>query len=71
MTSEDLTDNVLVNWDLREQEARTKFLDYLYDFFGSTDGLYTGLWECYKEGVALAFRDEILSGHVELKEYRP
>lgn len=71
MTSGDLIDNSLVNWDLIEQESRTKFLDYLYDFFGCTDGLYTGLWKWYKEGVALAFRDEILSGRVELKEYRP
>jgi hypothetical protein len=70
MTSEDLTDNVLVDWDLREQEARTKFLDYLYDFFGCTDGLYTGLWSIYKEGIALAFRDEILHGNIELKEYK-
>jgi hypothetical protein len=70
MTSEDLTDNVLSNWDLAEQEARTKFLNYLYDFFGCTDGLYTGLWVLYKEGLALAFRDHILEGNIKLEEYK-
>ena len=49
MTSRDFIDNVIISWDLAEQEARTKFLDYLYDFFGCTDGLYTGLWTLYKE----------------------
>ena len=71
MTSEDFTDDVLVHWDLVEQESRTKFLDYLYDFFGCTDGLYTGLWEVYKEDVALAFRDHILEKNIKLEEYKP
>jgi hypothetical protein len=69
MTSRDFIDNVLISWDLAEQEARTKFLDYLYDFFGCTDGLYTGLWTLYKEGVALSFRDYILEQNIQLKEY--
>jgi hypothetical protein len=70
MTSRDSIDNVLISWDLAEQEARTKFLDYLYDFFGCTDGLYTGLWTLYKEGLALSFRDQILEQNIQLKEYK-
>ena len=42
---------VLNNWDVTEEDKKTKFLDKLYDFYGVTSGCYTGLFQRFKNDV--------------------
>ena len=52
-------DNSLENWDLIGQENRALFMDFLYDIHGRENGLYTGLWEQFKEMSAPLVSDLI------------
>lgn len=51
--------NSLENWDLIGQENRALFMDFLYDIHGRENGLYTGLWEQFKEMSAPLVSDLI------------
>lgn len=52
MTDVSYGDKVLAEWDLIDQENRVMFMEFLYDIYNRQDGLYTGLWEAYKDTAA-------------------
>jgi len=41
----------LDNWNIKEQQRRTDFMEHMYKCSGRTNGLFTGLWQdfCIKE----------------------
>jgi hypothetical protein len=59
--------DLLTNWDVKEEQNRADFLEILADMYNVTDGLYTGLWEAFKQEAAVCVRDIILSEGVQLK----
>lgn len=40
------------NWSVEAEQAKADFLDALYEFYGCNDGLYTGLYQRYKDDLA-------------------
>jgi hypothetical protein len=51
---------ILDNWSVESEQAKADFLDALYEFYGCNDGLYTGLWERYKNDIAEFGRDMVV-----------
>ena len=41
----------LLNWNVKEEEKKSLFMEHLYHCSGRTNGVYTGLWQefCIKE----------------------
>jgi hypothetical protein len=54
-------ESLLQNWDASEEQKRSDFLEYLYEFYEVTDGLYTGLWSTFCLDIAFVTRDLILA----------
>jgi len=53
--------------DTREEQLRADFLDFLYDKYGRTDGLYTGLWQQYLSDVGMQLREDVIEGRIKLE----
>lgn len=53
--------------DVFEEQLRADFLDYLYEKYGRSNGLYTGLWQQYQDDIALQMREDVIEGRYELK----
>jgi len=51
----------------REEQLRADFLDFLYDKYGRTDGLYTGLWQQYLSDVGMQLREDVIEGRIKLE----
>ena len=49
----------LKDWTRDEEQAKSDFIEYLYRFYGRSDGLYTGLWDRFKTDVAKAARAQV------------
>ena len=60
--------SLLANWDIAEESRRVKFLDLLYDFYGVTNGCYTGLWERFKEDIASFSRLQVTEDFCRIEE---
>jgi len=58
-------ETLLQNWDVSEEQKRTDFLEYLYNLYECTDGLYTGLWRTFCLDIAVVTRDMILADSLE------
>jgi hypothetical protein len=41
-----------------EDRCRAAFMQYLYDRSGRTNGLFTGLWQQFKDEMALDIRNK-------------
>ena len=52
MTEEFNGDDVLLNWDVAEQQRRADFMEFLYFAYERDNSLFTGLWEEFKEDLA-------------------
>ena len=57
--------SLLQNWDASEEQKRSDFLEYLYEFYEVTDGLYTGLWSAFCADIGFVTRDLILEGNLK------
>ena len=42
----------LLNWDVKAQQQRADFMDFLYETYNPGTGLYSGLWERFKTELA-------------------
>jgi len=49
----------LKNWNCEDEQSKADFIEYLYRFYGRSDGLYAGLWERFKADVAKAARAQV------------
>ena len=61
-------ESLLVNWDIAEEDRRVKFLDLLYDFYGVTNGCYTGLWDRFKDDIASFSRLQVTEDLCHIEE---
>ena len=46
-----------------EDRCRAAFMQYLYERSGRTNGLFTGLWQEFKDETAIAIRDKWWATH--------
>jgi len=53
--------------DTHEEQLRADFLDYLYDKYNCTDGLYTGLWQRYLNDIGMQVRADVIEGRIKLE----
>jgi len=53
MTNSTETYNPLSDWNVYEQENRVLFMEFLYEIFDRKNGLYTGLWDTYKDMISV------------------
>lgn len=49
----------LKEWSCDDEKAKADFIEYLYRFYGRSNGLYTGLWDRFKSDVAKAARAQV------------
>ncbi len=55
--------------DVAEQQKRVEFMEHLYQLYKPESHHYTGLWEKYKQAVAVSLREDILAEPALLLEY--
>lgn len=60
-------DELLNNWDFAEEDARSDFLETLRGVYDSPH-LYTGLWQRYKNDLAIKVRNRCLAGDQQALE---
>jgi hypothetical protein len=49
---------VLDSWDVAAEQRKADFMEDLYHMYGEPNGLYTGLWQAFKEDAARFIRDK-------------
>ncbi len=49
-------ENVLLKWDVKAEQEKADFIEYLFELYNPPSRLYTGLWERFKEDLARSFR---------------
>ena len=57
MGSTNKYETLLANWDVNVEQNRADFLDWLYKFYGCTDGYYTGLYQRFLTDIGEVVRD--------------
>ena len=62
---------VLDNWDVKEEQKKADFLEFLYDLYKPGDGLYTGLWQQFKDDIAQSMRDKFFEKELVFKRTEP
>ena len=61
--------NSYYSCDIKEQEKRVEFMEYLYELYKPESHHYTGLWERFKQTVAVNAREDILAEPALLLEH--
>jgi hypothetical protein len=49
--------NILLSWDVSAEQKKADFIEYLFEHYQPESRLYTGLWERFKEDLAVMFRE--------------
>ena len=62
---------VLDNWDVKKEQQKADFLEFLYDLYEPGDGLYTGLWQQFKDDTAWSMRDKFFEKELVFKRTEP
>ena len=52
MSNGENVSEILLNWDTDNENKKAKFIELLYQFYCRDNGLYTGLWETFKNDLA-------------------
>ena len=50
---------VLKNWDTNAENSKALFMNVLYEYYGKTDGLFTGLYQRFQKELIEAVRDKV------------
>lgn len=50
---------ILKNWDNNAENSKAHFMNALYEYYGKTDGLFTGLYQRFQKELVEAVRDEV------------
>lgn len=61
-------EDLLANWSVKAEQDRADFLDWLYEFYQRTDGLYTGLYQRFINDLADGLLHDLYSNHPEIFE---
>lgn len=62
---------VLDNWDVEGEQKKADFIEFLYELYQPGDGLYTGLWQRFKEDIALSMRNMFFEKELAFKRIEP
>lgn len=52
---------VFSSWDVREEQSKADFMEYLYQVYKPESHHFTGIWEKFKEECAVSVRNAICS----------
>ncbi len=50
-------EKILLSWDVTWEQAKTEFLEELYEYYAPEDHCYTGLFQQYQKDLAEFVRD--------------
>lgn len=56
MATKDYSD-LLANWSVKHEQNRADFIDWLYKYYGCTDGYYTGLFQRFVAELPDSYKD--------------
>lgn len=62
---------VLDTWDVKEEQKKADFIEFLYDLYKPDNGLYTGLWQQFKDDIARSMRDKFFEKELVFKRVEP
>lgn len=62
---------VLDTWDVKEEQKKADFIEFLYDLYKPDNGLYTGLWQQFKDDIAWSMRDKFFEKELVFKRVEP
>lgn len=48
--------DVLLNWNVKAEQEKADFIEFLFERYNPSNRLYTGLWERFKDDLAQNFR---------------
>lgn len=66
VATSDKYEDLLANWDVNAEQDRADFLDWLYEFYKCTDGLYTGLYQRFIDDLANGLLHDLYNNYPEL-----
>ena len=58
---------VLDTWDVVAEQRKADFMEFLYDLYEPKNGLYTGLWQSFKEDIAQSMRDKFFEKELVIR----
>jgi hypothetical protein len=58
---------VLDNWDVKAEQRKADFMEFLYDMYEPENGLYTGLWQRFKDDIACGMRDKFFEDKLTIE----
>lgn len=68
MAKSDKYEDLLANWDANAERDRADFLEWLYEFYKCTDGLYTGLYQRFIDDLANGLLHDLYNNYPYLFE---
>lgn len=68
MTESGRYETLLENWDVSLEQNRADFTEWLYEFYGRPNGLYTGLYQRFIKQLSEGLLIDIYSKSPEIFE---
>lgn len=59
---------VLDTWDVKAEQKKADFIEFLYELYEVDNGLYTGLWQQFEKDIAVSMRDMFFKKDLVLKK---
>lgn len=59
---------ILDNWNVDDEQSKAEFLDKLYEFYGVSNGLYTGLFQRFQRDLTEFARHLVTNHKMEVAE---
>lgn len=59
---------VLLTWDVKAEQRKADFLEYLYDLYKPEDHTYTGLYQDFCELAPEVLKNLLLDGFAEITD---
>ena len=59
--------NVLDTWDVKAEQRKADFMEFLFDLYEPGTGLYTGLWQQFKDDIAWSMRDKFFEKELVIR----
>lgn len=60
--------DIFDNWSVDAEQSKADFLDKLYEFYGCSDGLYTGLFQRFQADLVDYARHLVTTRDLEVAE---
>jgi hypothetical protein len=60
--------DIFDNWNVDAEQSKADFLDKLYEFYGCSDGLYTGLFQRFQADLVDYARHLVTTRNLEVAD---